>query len=113
MKRILWIVALAIAISAPAFAQSGQAAGNDKLAQELAKFTQETIMAFQNNDVAALDHLLADDLIGTNQAGESYDKAALIGLIKSGQLKYESVAIEPERSSLHGDVMIASSMVKT
>jgi hypothetical protein len=33
--------------------------------------------------VAAIDRILADDLVGTNPFGVSYDQAGLIGQIKS------------------------------
>jgi len=116
MKRMLWIVTLMIALSSTAFAQRAadkSQAASDRVAQELEQFRQATVTAFQNNDVAALDRLLADNLIGTGEAGVAYDKAALMGLIKSGQLKYETVEIEPSRSNRHGDVVVISSTVKT
>lgn len=111
MKRILLIVLFALATSSPALAQGKAADG--KVAQELEKFRLETIAAFQNNDVAALDRLLADDLIGTNSAGATYDKASLIGLIKSGQIKWESVEIEAGKNAVHGNGFVGSSIVKS
>jgi ketosteroid isomerase-like protein len=84
------------------------AAQND---QELQQLGNEMVAAFERNDAAALDRIFADDFMGTNDQGQLYDKAALLGLIKSGAFKYESVKVDDLKLQIFGNSAVANGRV--
>ncbi len=79
------------------------AADKSKLEQEIQQFVADLVAAFERNDAAALDRLYADDFIGTTLAGELYDRPALLGVIKSGIQKYESVKVDEIKIHVYGE----------
>ena len=78
---VAWLVTLA-----PAVAQSARDAVDAVKAAELARFTAQT-----TNDFAALDQLLADDLVYTHSSASVDSKTTYVESMRSGAVKYESI----------------------
>jgi ketosteroid isomerase-like protein len=102
MRRFLGLGALAamLALSAPApQAQSGEAEAVKKL--ELERFkAQET------NDFAALERLLADDLVYTHSSGAVDTKTAYIDSLRSGKSRYLRITPEDLKVRTVGDLVL-------
>ena len=62
-------------------------------------------------NVAALDTLLADDMTFHDPGGGQGKKAGYLGVLRSGQLKYDSVAAEPATVRLRGSVALVTGRV--
>lgn len=114
MKHTLFTLVLVLATAAFAFGQTtekettpgGKAKAADRRQSEeqnIHQLINDLAAAFERNDAAALDRLYADDFIGTTLAGELYDKPALLGVIKSGIQKYESVNVDEIKIHVYGD----------
>jgi len=118
MKRILTIAALMIVASPLAFSQtaqstSGQASAGQKggsAEQEVLKFNKEFSEAVVRADLVALDRIYADDFINTGTTGEVIDKAQMMGLFKSGDLKYASGSDDDVRARVYGDTAVVTGL---
>ncbi|MFW6094517.1 MAG: nuclear transport factor 2 family protein [Pseudomonadota bacterium] len=57
-------------------------------------------------DVAALDALLADELVWTHSSGRKDDKAAFLEKIAAGSADYRSLEVSDDTVSSHGAIAI-------
>jgi len=64
--------------------------------------------AMVRGDTAALDGLLADDLVYTHSSGKVDSKASLIDDIKAGRLRYKVIRPEDPRLGVYGDTAVAT-----
>jgi ketosteroid isomerase-like protein len=78
--------------------------------QELLKLEDEFAGAVANNDVEALDGLLADDWIIVDPDGSIIDKARFLGIIRSGALSHESMENTDLRVRLYGNTAVVTAL---
>jgi ketosteroid isomerase-like protein len=92
MMRVLWMVAL--------------------LAGNVAEFNQMRFRLMVQNDVAALETLLADDLVYIHTTGKMETKQQFLDSLRSGALRYRS--IEPSETVVRtaGDGAIVTGRAK-
>ena len=109
MKRIL-IVTLLVAASSFVFSQPTRSSPNQKGNDEQAvrQLLNETSAALGRNDTAALDRIYADSYTLTNENGVLLTKAPRLAAIKSGELKFESVAFDEVNVRLYGNTAVAT-----
>ncbi len=109
MKRIL-IVAMLVAASSFVFSQPTRSSPNQKGNDEQAvrQLLNETSAALGRNDTAALDRIYADSYTLTNENGVLLTKAPRLAAIKSGELKFESVAFDEVNVRLYGNTAVAT-----
>lgn len=79
---------------------------------EVAQAEKAWATAVVKGDFATLDKLLADGLIYTHSSGLVEDKAAYVGSMKSGKLKYETLNEEGVKVIPYGDAAIVHAQVK-
>lgn len=79
---------------------------------EVAQAEKAWAAAVIKGDVAALDRLLAPELIYTHSSGVVEDRKAYFGRIKSGGLKYESIEHEEITVKPYGDAAILHCKVR-
>lgn len=91
---------------------SAASADKSKAEQELQQFVGVLVAAFERNDAAALDRFYAGDFIGTTLAGEIFDKAVILGVIKSGAYKYESVEVDEIKIRIYGEAATVHSRAR-
>ncbi|HTG89177.1 MAG TPA: nuclear transport factor 2 family protein [Vicinamibacterales bacterium] len=84
----------------PAFAQSAE--------QDVRKAERDRFAAMLKNDVAALDRLLAPELIYTHGDGRVVDKAAFIADLKTGDFKYVTIDAGEPTVRVFGDAAIVN-----
>ncbi len=109
MKRIL-VVAMLVAASSFGFSQPTRSGasqkGNDE--QAVRQLLDEISSALSRNDTAALDRSYADSYTLTNENGVLLTKAPRLAAIKSGELKFESVAFDEVNVRLYGNTTVAT-----
>ncbi len=117
MKRIIALATLLIAASPLAFGQTtqsqagvvsnaGQQSGSNE--QALRQIEQGMIDAFVKGDASYLERLLADTFIITEPDGVVRDKAGLIAIVKSGDLKYESLQNSEMKVQVYGNAAVVT-----
>ena len=78
--------------------------------QELLKLEDAFAGAVANNDVEALDGLLADDWIIVDPDGGIIDKARFLGVIKSGALSHEMMESADLRVRLYENTAVVTAL---
>ena len=91
LNRQVSIFATALAIALPSFVLA-QAGANAKAEQQVLQAEKDRFAAMVKVDEAALNKLLADDLTYTHSNANLQTKAQFIADLKSGAIKYVSVA---------------------
>jgi ketosteroid isomerase-like protein len=66
--------------------------------------------AMVKGDVAALDGLLADDLVYTHASGKVDSKASFLDDIKAGLLRYKVIRPEEPNLRVYGDTAVATGL---
>ncbi|PYQ14597.1 MAG: hypothetical protein DMF80_12055 [Acidobacteria bacterium] len=66
--------------------------------------------AMIKGDAAALDGLLADDLVYTHASGKVDTKASFLDDIKAGQLRYKTIRPEDPKLSVYGDTAVVTGL---
>lgn len=91
LNRRVSMFATALAIALPSFVLA-QAGANAKAEQQVLQAEKDRFAAMVKVDEAALNKLLADDLTYTHSNANLQTKAQFIADLKSGAIKYVSVA---------------------
>ena len=104
MKRIITLVFLLAAASAPAFAQT--AAGKPE--QAVRQLERERVEAMLRGDAAFIERNYADDYLSTSAAGLVRDRSEVVADFRSGALKYESMTHEEVRVRLYGNTAVVT-----
>ena len=103
MKQILLLMILPLCLLPPPKLQVTRDAEG-----EIRELEQQRFEAMQHVDVAALNRILSDDLIYTHASGLAQTKAELIGVIGSGDFKYESISAEGSRVRIYGQTAVVT-----
>src|SRR5690349_4716387 len=77
--------------SSPAPVATVAAASTENVEQAIRQLMKERDEAIQKADTAAIDRIYADDYISTNTSALVRSKAQVLGDLKSGSLKVESI----------------------
>jgi ketosteroid isomerase-like protein len=75
---------------------------------EIRELERQRFQAMERVDVATLNRILSDDLVYTHANGLEQTKAELIGVLGSGDYKYESINASDVRVRLYGDTAVVS-----
>jgi ketosteroid isomerase-like protein len=114
MKKLSVVVVLLLAFSCLAYGQAKKQAPPSAPAkapsaeQELIKLEKEWADAAVKADVAALDHILADDFVSTDFEGTLWDKAKSLALMKSGEDKASSAVLDDMKARVYGDAAVVT-----
>ena len=108
MKRFLPILTLLLLLPHAVLGQAPKTAGQ----QQLLAIENERVRALVANDFAALEQILADDLIYTHSTGVTESKAEYLGQLRSGQLKYHAMDHESVTVRLYGAAAVLTGRTK-
>jgi ketosteroid isomerase-like protein len=75
---------------------------------EIRELERQRFRAMERVDVATLNRILSDDLIYTHANGLQQTKAELIGVLGSGDFKYESIAPDDVRVRVLKDTALVT-----
>jgi len=78
---------------------------------EIRDLERQRFRAMETVDVATLDRILSDDLIYTHANGLQHTKAELIGVIGSGDFKYESITPGDIRVRIYNETAVVNGRV--
>lgn len=109
MKRTIAVLLLAMAD--PASAQTkknGPAQGTGATAQALIALENKWIDALMKSDTAALDSIFADTYVDTDEHSQRSDKQAVLSVLKSGDLKMESIKLSDMQVHDYGDAAVVT-----
>ena len=76
--------------------------------QEVMQMEREWTEAPMHHDATPLERIVADDWVGINWDGKTYTKAQIIGDIKSGAFRMDSVTLDPIKVRVFGDTAVAT-----
>ena len=79
---------------------------------EVLQAERDRVTALIQDDYAALDRILSDDLIYTHSSALVETKAQYVASLRSGQLKYKSLEHSDQRVRIHGDVALLTGTSK-
>ena len=82
------------------------------LGQEIIALDRQRIDAMCNQDVAALEKLLADDLVYTHSSARVDTKQSLIGNMQSGQTVYQAIETSDVRAQAFGDAVVLTGLAR-
>ena len=98
---LLLLASLAIWISNVAVAQKP-----DALSAKILALEKEWNTAYNHNDIAAMNSLLADDFIITTEDGKTYSKSGYIALLGNSELRVEISNMSDLKVRLHGNTVV-------
>lgn len=110
MKPILLIVILVIATPGLAAGQkrSKDATLNSDAEQKVLEMMRRYVEAYGQNDVAALDKILADDFVFTSSRGIVVTKAQELADIRSREMRTEAATVDEARVRVRGDAAVVT-----
>ena len=74
--------------------------------QEVAQLEAKRFRAMQDVDMATLESILSDDLVYTHSNGLRQTKSEFLGMLGSGDLKYQSIKMDETRVHVYGETAV-------
>jgi len=103
MKRTIVVLLLAVGALTPAQAQKKQPVqGIDATADALIGIENRWMEALVKSDTASLDSIFADTFVDTDEHSHRSDKQGVLSVMKSGELKMESIKLSDMRVHVYG-----------
>jgi ketosteroid isomerase-like protein len=107
MKRTIAILLFTTAILTSAQApQKSQAQKSDTATQALIALENKWVDALVKSDTAALDSVFVDTYVDTDEHSQRTDKQGVLSVLKSGDLKIESIKILDMKVHVYGDAAV-------
>ena len=103
MKRFFLAVISFVCLLALAGAQTERDAEG-----EIRHLEQQRFQAMEHVDVSTLNRILSDDLNYTHASGLQQTKAELIGVLASGDFKYESISADSPRIRIYDQTAVVT-----
>jgi ketosteroid isomerase-like protein len=107
-QRFLFVILSALALLGVATYAATVAAGDANLKDEVLKAEEARNQALPHGDVAALEHIYADDLIYTNATGALLTKAQHLGDLKGRALNFRSFKHDDVQVTVHGNTGVVT-----
>ncbi len=109
MKRTITLLLLAVAVVTPAQMQKkGQMQGSAAASKALIDAENKWVVALEKSDAAALDAIIADTYVDTDEQSHRSDKQAVLAILKSGDLKFESMKLSDMKVNVYGDAAVVT-----
>jgi ketosteroid isomerase-like protein len=112
-RRMAAIVLAVLAFLGISWRASRIAAAAEKATEEVLKADDERNEALQKADVAALDHIYADDLVYANATGALLTKQQHLADLKGKTLHFISFKHEDVEAVVHGDTGLVTGISKS
>lgn len=110
MRRVIVALVMMVALTPPAFAQSGgnKSSRNSKEEQAVLKQMNNWLDALRRSDLTALDRIMAEDFMLLAADGTIIDKEQDIAPVKSGEVRFESLNVEGVKVFVYGDTAVVT-----
>jgi ketosteroid isomerase-like protein len=107
MKRATTFLLLAMAVLTPGQTQKkANVPENDATSKAVIDLEEKWVAALEKSDAATLDSIFADTYVETDGRGHRSDKQALLAVVKSGDLKVESIKLSDMQVYVYGDAAV-------
>lgn len=83
-----------------------QAQGTDATTQLFTGLENKWVAALMKSDTATLDSILSDTYVDTDEHGQRTDKQGVLSVLKSGDLKFESIKLSDMQVHNYGDAAV-------
>jgi hypothetical protein len=109
MKHTVALLLLAGAVFAPARAQEKRPKdGTETTTQALIEIENKWVSALTKSDTATLGAIFADAYVDTEEHGQRSDKRGVLSVLKSGDLKMESIKLSDLKVYDYGDAAVVT-----
>jgi len=108
MKLKITLLLLAVAVLIPAQAQKSAVNESSTTTQTLLKLEHKWVDALAMADTITLDSIFADTYVDTDEASHRSDKQGVLAVLKSGQLKIESITLSNMKVYDYGDAAVVT-----
>jgi ketosteroid isomerase-like protein len=109
MKHTITVLLLAIAVVTQAKAQkNGPVQGTRETTQALINLENKWVSALVKSDTAALESIFADTYVDTDEHSHRTDKQGVLSVLKSGELKVESIKLSNMQVYVYGDAAVVT-----
>lgn len=109
MKHTLNFLLLAMAALTPAqTTKNASVQGADATTQALMNLENRWVGALMKSDAATLDFIFADTYVDTDEHSHRSDKQGVLSVLKSGELKIESIRLSDMRVYDYGDAAVVT-----
>jgi hypothetical protein len=106
MKHIVVAVMLGAVVLTSAQAQKG--GSRPGTAQVLMELEKQWVDALMKSDTVKLNAILAETYVDTDEHGQRSDKQAVLAVLKSGDLKIESIKLSDMKVYDYGDAAVVT-----
>jgi uncharacterized protein (TIGR02246 family) len=108
-RKITLLLSLALAVSAsPQAPKKAPIGGTDATARVLIALENKWVDALEKADTSTLDSILAGTYVDTDDQGQRSDKQGIFSVLKSGDLKFESVRVSEMQVHAYGPTAIVT-----
>lgn len=109
MKGMITFLLLAVAVVTPAQTPKKEPLQRtDATSKALIDLEEKWVAALEKSDAATLDSICADTYVETDGRGHRSDKQALLAVVKSGDLKVESIKLSDMQVYVYGDAAVVT-----
>ena len=109
MKHLIAVFLLGFAFLTPAQTQkNGPPRATKSTTQVLIDLENKWVEALAKSDTATLEVIFADTYVDTEEHGNRSDKQGVLAVLKSGQLKIESVKLSNMKVYDYGDAAVVT-----
>jgi ketosteroid isomerase-like protein len=107
MKPTIVVLLLAMAVLTPAQTEkNGPAQGTDATRQAIINVENRWVDALMKSDAATLESIFAETYVDTDEQSHRSDKQGVLSVLKSGELKIESIKLSDMQVYDYGDAAI-------
>jgi ketosteroid isomerase-like protein len=107
VKRTIAFLLSVVAVVAVSRAQKDRAGqASDAATQALINVENNWVSALVKAELAALDSILADTYVDTDEHSRRGDKQDVLSFLKSGDLKLESIKLSDMQVHIYGDAAV-------
>lgn len=109
MKHATTALLLALTALLPAqVRENAQAQGTDATAQTLTSLEEKWVTGLVKSDTTTLNSILSDTYVDTDEHGQRNDKQGLLSVLKSGDLKLESIKLSNMQVYQYSDAAVVT-----
>lgn len=94
-----------------ACASSGDARSGNGSIEQVQQAERQRFAALTAQDLAALDPLLADELLYCHSNGQVENKQQFLETVRTGRIRYESIDVHEFQARLYGEVAIGTGYI--
>jgi hypothetical protein len=108
MKYTITVLLLAMAVLTVALTKKDGLEGTDATTQALIELENSWVGALVKSDTASLDSIFADTYVDTDEHSHRSDKQGVLSVLKSGELKIESIKLSDMQVYDYGDAAVVT-----